>query len=86
MGLSNVPAVFEAEMNQCFGLHHNKCVCIYLDDIPIFSKTEDEHFQHLLLVLDIPKTDDLKAKVRKCDFFMSELMVLGHIVRQPIEH
>jgi hypothetical protein len=71
MGLSNVPAVFEAEMNQCFGPHRNKCVCIYLDDIPIFSKTEGEHFQHLLLVLDILKRDDLNAKVRKCDFFIN---------------
>jgi hypothetical protein len=47
MGLSNAPAVFQAEMSQLFGPHLHKCVCIYLDDILIFSKTEEEHFQHL---------------------------------------
>jgi hypothetical protein len=80
MGLSNAPAVFQAEMNQFFGSHLNTCLCIYLDDILLISKTEEEHFQHLRLVLDILKRNDLKATISKCDFFKSELQILGHLV------
>jgi hypothetical protein len=80
MGLSNAPAVFQAETNQFLGPHPNKCVCIYLDDILIFSKTQEEHFQHSRLVLDILKGNDLKAKLSKCDFFKSEHTFLAHIV------
>jgi hypothetical protein len=80
MGLSNAPAVFQAEMNQFFGPNLNKCVCIYLDDILIFSKAEEEHFKHLRLVLDVLNRNDFKAKLSKCDFFKNELKFLGHIV------
>jgi hypothetical protein len=51
MGLSNAPAVFQSVMNRLFFPHLNKCVCIYLDDILVFSKTEDEHYAHLSQVL-----------------------------------
>jgi hypothetical protein len=82
MGLTNAPAVFQAEMNKVFGPHLNKCVCIYLDDVLVFSKTEEDHFQHLQLVLDILKRHDLKAKLSKCEFFQKELKFLGHIVSE----
>jgi hypothetical protein len=46
----------------------------------IFSRTEEEHFQHLEIVLDLLYRYSLKAKRSKCDFFKSELKFLGHIV------
>jgi hypothetical protein len=52
MGLTNAPAVFQAQMNHMFGPHLHRFVCISLDDILISSKTEDEHFNHLQKVLD----------------------------------
>ena len=83
MGLCNAPAVFQAAMNRIFlpyMVGPDKFVCIYLDDILIFSKTEEEHFGHLRKVLELLKEHDLKAKMKKCEFFRPELKFLGHIV------
>jgi hypothetical protein len=57
-------------------------VCIYLDDVLIFSKTEEGHFQHIRWVLDILEKNGLKAKNSKCEFFKNELNFLGHIVSE----
>lgn len=80
MGLSNAPAVFQAEMNKAFGPHLNRFVCVYLDDVLIFSKDREEHLRHLRMVLEILKKCNLKAKLSKCKFFTPELKFLGHIV------
>ena len=80
MGLSNAPAVFQSAMNQIFGPLLNRCVCVYLDDILIFSKTEEAHLRHLAHVLALLRKHDLKAKMAKCEFFKPELKFLGHIV------
>jgi hypothetical protein len=81
MGLYNAPAVFHAEMNQFFGPHHNECVCtIWMISYLIFSKTAEEDFQHMRLVVNILKRNDRKAKLSKCDFSNSKLECLGHIV------
>jgi hypothetical protein len=82
MGLTNAPAVFQTKMNTLFGKHVNRWVCIYLDDVLIFSKTEEEHFQHIRWVLDILQKNGLKAKNSKCEFFKTELKFLGHIVSE----
>jgi hypothetical protein len=80
MGLTNAPVVFQAQMNQLLGPHLNRFVCIYLDNIFIFSKTEDEYLHHLQQVLDTLSQRGLKAKLSKCDFFKDELNFLGRIV------
>ena len=81
-GLTNAPAVFQHAMNRVFGKHLNKCVCVYLDDILVFSRTEEEHFKHLEMVLQLLREHKLFAKMRKCEFFKPELKYLGHIVRR----
>ena len=80
MGLCNAPAVFQSAMNTLFGPLLNRCVCVYLDDILIFSRSEKEHLRHLRMVLTVLKDNDLKAKRSKCKFFVPELKFLGHIV------
>jgi hypothetical protein len=50
------------------------------DNVLIFSRTEEEHFQHLGIVLDLLRRYSLKAKRSKCEFFKSELKFLEHIV------
>ena len=67
-------------INRILGRHLNKCVCVYLDDIFIFSRTEEEHFQHLDMVLRLLREHKLFAKMKKCDFFKTELKYLGHLV------
>ena len=67
-------------MNCILGRHLNKCVCVYLDDILIFSRTEEEHFHHLDMVLRLLREHKLFAKMKKCDFFKPKLKYLGHLV------
>lgn len=80
MGITNAPAVFQAAMHKLFGPYLNRFVCIYLDDVLIFSRSEAEHFEHLRIVLDLLRRVDLRCKLRKCEFFKKELKFLGHIV------
>jgi hypothetical protein len=79
-GLTNAPSVFQSAMNRVFGKYLNKFVCVYLDDILVYSKTEEEHYQHLELVLQTLHQHGLRARRKKCDFFKPELKFLGHIV------
>ena len=78
-GLTNAPATFQAVMNRLFGHLHKFCV-VYLDDILIFSKTPEEHEQHLDTVLQILEREGLYAKLKKCDFNKPEVLYLGHIL------
>ena len=80
MGLSNAPSVFQRMMNHLFRKHLNKTVLIYLDDILIFSKTPEEHLQHIQEVLQIIEANGLSVKTSKCHFFQQELKFLGHII------
>jgi hypothetical protein len=50
-GLTNAPAVCQAAMNEIFAKYLNRWLCVYLDDILIFSKTEEEHMAHIDTVL-----------------------------------
>jgi hypothetical protein len=61
MGLTNAPAVFQNTMHRIFGPCLNKFICVYLDDVLIFSKSEAEHFRHLSIVLNISKQHNLKG-------------------------
>lgn len=79
-GLCNAPAVFQATMNKIFSPYLNKFVCVYLDDILIYSKNEEEHMRHIQLVLEVLRKHGYKARLTKCEFFKQELRFLGHIL------
>jgi transposase InsO family protein len=79
-GLCNAPAVFQTVMNRQFGAALNKFLCVYLDDLLVFSRTAEEHLQHLKWVLDRLRTSKLKARDSKCHFFRQKLNFLGHVV------
>ena len=53
---------------------------IFFDDILVFSKTWEEHLQHLEMVLSTLEKESLYAKESKCEFGMTELLYLGHII------
>jgi hypothetical protein len=80
-GLSNAPATFASVMADVFGPEFNKFVCVYLDDILVFSKDVAEHTMHLQRVLDQLRKHQLYAKLEKCKFFQPEVSFLGHIIR-----
>ena len=79
-GLCNAPAYFVDLMNRVFRGVLNKFVLVFIDDILIYSKSEDEHAKHLEQVLKILRRNVLKAKVSKCVFWQNEVKFLGHVV------
>jgi transposase InsO family protein len=80
MGLTNAPATFQAYINKALrGLVDDFCI-VYLDDILVFSRTRDEHDQHLQQVCERLRQFELYAKPSKCQFYQEELEFLGFII------
>lgn len=78
-GLTNAPATFQRLMNTIFQSQRNH-VLVYLDDILVFSKTPEEHLQHLRQVFDTLREQKFYARVANYHFNMPKLKYLGHIV------
>ncbi|KAK9075551.1 hypothetical protein SSX86_003876 [Deinandra increscens subsp. villosa] len=81
-GLTNAPAVFMDLMNRVCKPYLDKFVIVFIDDILIYSKTKEEHEEHLRLILELLRKEQLYAKFSKCDFWIREVQFLGHIVDQ----
>ncbi|GAU49756.1 hypothetical protein TSUD_407990 [Trifolium subterraneum] len=81
-GLTNAPAVFMDYMNRIFQPYLDKFVVIFIDDILIYSKDPQEHAEHLRIVLNILREKQLYAKFSKCEFWLSEVPFLGHVISQ----
>ena len=79
-GLTNAPAYFMYPMNKVFMEFLDKFVVVFIDDILIFSKTEEEHAKHIRLVLQKLREHKLYAKRSKCEFWLKEVSFLGHVV------
>ena len=81
-GLCNAPAMFQHLMQNTLGELNLTCCVIYLDDIIVFGRTEEEHLEHLHVVFERFQDLNLKLKPSKCSFFQSEIMYLAHHVSQ----
>jgi hypothetical protein len=79
-GLTNAPTYFMYLMNKVFMDYLYKFVVVFIDDILIYSKNEEEHEEHLRLVLQKLREHQLYAKFSKCDFWLKEVSLLGHII------
>eukprot|EP00833_Pecoramyces_ruminatium_P004031 jgi/Orpsp1_1/1178063/evm.model.c7180000063880.1 len=79
-GLTGAPATFQREMNRILFPLIGKCVYNFIDDILIYSKTVEEHLEHIKQVLSILEEHKLKINIEKCSFMQSEVEVLGHKV------
>ena len=79
-GLCNALAMFQHLMQNCLGELNLTYALIYLDDVIVFSDTEEEHLKWLRAVLERFQEHGLKLKPSKCDFFKSEITYLGHQV------
>ncbi|WVZ63928.1 hypothetical protein U9M48_013519, partial [Paspalum notatum var. saurae] len=80
-GLTNAPPYFMDTMNNM--LHKfDQFVVVFIDDILIFSKTEKEHGQHLMMVLQTLRDNKIYAKLKKCEFWLSEVSFLGHVINE----
>ncbi|CAI5476246.1 unnamed protein product [Closterium sp. Yama58-4] len=79
-GLTNAPATFQTLMKTVLSEFLGSFVVVYLDDILIFSKSKEEHVQHLQKVFEVLRREKLYAKQSKCEFFLPEVEFLGHVV------
>ncbi|GJZ73017.1 putative reverse transcriptase domain-containing protein [Tanacetum coccineum] len=76
-GLTTAPAVFIDLMNRICRTYLDKFVIMFIDDILIYSKTQEEHVEHLRLVLGLLKKEKLYAK---CEFWLREVQFLRHVI------
>ena len=79
-GLTNAPSIFQTLMNGIFADFVDDFMLIYLDDILIFSETEEEHLKHVQRVLERLREHRLYAKLSKCEFNKKTVEFLGHVV------
>jgi hypothetical protein len=79
-GLTNAPAYFMYLMKKVFMEYLDKFVVVFIDDILIFSKMEEEHEKHLRMVLEKLRSNQLYAKFSKCEFWLPEVTFLGHVM------
>src|SRR5438128_7419897 len=79
-GFTNTPAYFMNLMKKIFMEELDKFVLVFIDDILIYSKSAEEHEQHLRIVLEKLRAHELYAKFSKCEFWLQEVVFLGHII------
>jgi hypothetical protein len=79
-GLTNAPAHFMYLMNFVFMSELDKFIVVFIDDILIYSKSEEEHAQHLQVILQRLRDHQLYAKFSKCAFCLREVLFLGHVI------
>jgi hypothetical protein len=79
-GLTIAPAYFMYLMNKVFMEYLDRFVIVFIDDILIFSKAMEEHEEHLRLVLEKLRSNQLYAKFSKCEFWLTEVAFIGHVI------
>jgi hypothetical protein len=81
-GLTNPPTYFMYLMNKVFMKYLDKFMVVFIDDILILSKNDEEHNEHLHLVFQQLRENQLYAKLNKCEFWLKEVSFLGHIISE----
>jgi hypothetical protein len=79
-GLTNAPTYFTNLMNKVFMEELDKFVVVFIDDILVYSKSGEEHEQHLRVVLGKLRAHKLYTKFSKCEFWLEKISFLGHIL------
>ncbi|KAK1421863.1 hypothetical protein QVD17_24549 [Tagetes erecta] len=85
-GLTNAPAVFMDLMNRVCKPYLDKFVIVFINDILIYSRSKNDHEQHLCLILELLKKEKLYAKFSKCEFWLGDVQFLGHVVNRKGIH
>nr|GEU34083.1 putative reverse transcriptase domain-containing protein [Tanacetum cinerariifolium] len=85
-GLTNVPAVFMDLMNRVCNPYLDKFVVVFIEDILVYSKDEEENGKHLKIILELLKKKRLYVKFSKCDFWLDSVQFLGHVIDRNVVH
>jgi hypothetical protein len=81
-GPTNAPAFFTNLMNSVLMDYLDKFVVVFIDDILIYSQCEEEHVNHLKMVLQRLREHQLYAKLSKCEFWIDEVLFLVHVINK----
>ncbi|XP_057511924.1 uncharacterized protein LOC130794016 [Actinidia eriantha] len=79
-GLTNAPTAFMDLMNRVFKDCLDTFVIVFIDDILVYSRSREEHVDHLRVVLQILREKQLYAKFSKCEFWLDNVVFLGHVI------
>jgi hypothetical protein len=79
-GMTNALAAFMDMMNRVFKPQLDKFVVVFIDDILVYSSSEEEHMEHLTMVLQTLRKEKLYAKFSKCEFWLKSVAFMGHII------
>jgi hypothetical protein len=79
-GLTNELAVFMDTMNRVFHDYLDQFTIVFIADILIYSKTSEEHEEHLQKILERLRNEKLYAKLEKCEFWLDSVSFLGHVI------
>jgi hypothetical protein len=79
-GLTNASAYFMYLMNKVFMEYLGKLVVVFIDDILVYSRSEEDHEEHLHPALQKLRENRLYTKLGKCEFWMKQVAFLGHVI------
>jgi hypothetical protein len=79
-GLTNAPAVFCGMINRVLSPYLDWFLIAYLDDIVTYSRTKEEHYEHLRMLFEVLQRNQLHLKLSKCDFLADEVSFCGHTI------
>jgi hypothetical protein len=81
-GLTNAPTYFMYLMNSVFMSELDKFVIVFIDDILVYSENEEDHAEHLRIILTRLQDHQLYAKFSKCEFWLKTVPFLGHVLSE----
>lgn len=78
--LTNAPTTFIDLMNKVFKDYLYKFIAVFIDVILVYSRTKEEHVEHLRITLQTLKEKQLYAKFKRCEYWLEKVIFLGHVM------